>query len=236
MAAIQGLLFDVFGTLVDWRRSISREVREILSPLGFSTNGEAFADAWRAAYQPALEEIRSGREPFRPLDEIHRRNLANVARDAGLGSLDDRTLGALTLAWHRLDAWPDVHQGLERLRTRYRLAPCSNGNLSLVSDLSRHNDWKWTMILGAEIAGDYKPKPHVYLASAAALGCRPEETIMVAAHSLDLRAAGALGMRTAFVARPREHGTGKPEKIDGMHFDWAVDSLTELADRLGCGE
>jgi 2-haloacid dehalogenase len=233
MAALRGLLFDVFGTLVDWRSSISRDAREILSPLGISTQWEAFADAWRAAYQPALEEIRSGREPFRLLDEIHRQNLEKVVQDAGLGPLEEGTLKALNLAWHRLDAWSDVHEGLTRLHRRYRLAPCSNGNLSLVSDLSRHNGWTWDGILGAEIARDYKPKPSVYLASAAALGSRPESTLMVAAHPVDLRAAAELGMRTAFIARPLEHGTGKPESIVGMHFDWTVDSLTELADRLG---
>jgi 2-haloacid dehalogenase len=233
MVSPPGLLFDVFGTLVDWRSSISREAREILSPLGVSVPWEAFAEAWRAAYQPALEEVRSGREPYRPLDEIHRRNLEKVIRDLGLGSLEDRTLAALTQAWHRLDAWPDVQGGLSRLRRTFRMAPCSNGNLSLVSDLSRHNRWTWDMILGAEIARDYKPKPSVYLASAKALGCRPEETIMVAAHPMDLQAAGSLGMKTAFVARPREHGTGSPEPIAGMKFDWAVESLPELADRLG---
>jgi 2-haloacid dehalogenase len=234
MPAIRGLLFDVFGTLVDWRSSIIRESREILSPRGVSTNWEAFADAWRAAYQPALEEIRSGREPFRLLDEIHRRNLEAVVKNAGLGPLDEGTLADLTLAWHRLDAWPDVQRGLHRLGQRYRIAPCSNGNVSLLTDLSRRHGWSWTMILGAEPARDYKPKPSVYLHSAAALGLSPGDVIMVAAHPMDLRAAGELGMRTAFVARPLEHGTGNAESTGGVRFDWMVDSLTELADRLSC--
>jgi 2-haloacid dehalogenase len=236
MAAIQGLLFDVFGTLVDWRSSISRQARDLLSPQGHSIAGEAFADAWRAEYQPALEEIRSGREPFCLLDEIHRRNLEKVFQGIGLGTPDERTLQALTLAWHRLDAWPDVHEGLTRLRRRFRIAPCSNGNISLLSDLSRHNHWTWDAILGAEIAREYKPKPSVYLKSAAALGCTPEETLMVAAHPMDLQAAAALGMKTAFVARPLEHGTGRPERIAGMHVDFVVESLAELADRLGSGD
>jgi 2-haloacid dehalogenase len=235
MATLHGLLFDVFGTLVDWRTSISREARKILSPLGISADWDAFADAWRAAYQPALEQIRSGHEPFRLLDEIHRRNLERVVQAAGFGSPEDRILRELNLAWHRLDAWPDVRQGLDRLHRRYRIAPCSNGNLSLVSDLSGHNHWNWDLIAGAELAGDYKPKPAVYLKSAAALGCRPEETMMVAAHPLDLQAAAAVGMKTAFIARPLEHGTGKPESKVGISVDWSADSLTELADRLGCG-
>jgi 2-haloacid dehalogenase len=230
------VLFDVFGTLVDWRSSVSREARDILAPLGMSIPWDAFADAWRAEYQPALEKVRSGREPFRLLDEIHRRTLGNVLKGLGIGALDERTLNALTLAWHRLDAWPDVGLGLARLRTRFRIAPCSNGNLSLLADLSRHNHWTWDAILGAEPAGDYKPKSSVYLKSAAALGCSPEETLMVAAHPLDLHAAQNLGMKTAFIPRPMEHGTGRPEDGAGMHFDWIVQSLAELADQLGCGK
>src|SRR5579862_945013 len=231
--AILGLLFDVFGTLVDWRTSISRQARDILSPLGFSPSWDGFADAWRAEYQPALEPIRSGREPFRLLDEIHRRNLEKVLKDLGIGALDERTLDHLTLAWHRLDAWPDVREGLTRLRRNFRIAPCSNGNIALVVDLSRHNHWTWDAILGAEVAGDYKPKPSVYLRSAAALGCRPEETLMVAAHPLDLSAAAELGMKTAFIARPLEQGPDNPVRPAGIRFHWTADSLLELADQLG---
>jgi len=233
MAAIRGLLFDVFGTLVDWRGSLIRLAREILSPQGIALSWEAFADAWRAEYQPALEEIRSGRRRFVLLDELHRRNLEKVVKGFGLSALDERTLEELNLAWHRLDAWPDVGEGLTRLRTRFRIAPCSNGNISLVEDLSRHNRWTWDAILGAEIAGDYKPKASVYMKSAAALGCTPEETLMVAAHPMDLQAAAAVGMKTAVLARPLEHGTGKAERIVGMRFDWTVNSLPELAEALG---
>jgi 2-haloacid dehalogenase len=228
------MLFDVFGTLVDWRRSISRQARDLLLPLGIRLEWNTFADAWRSEYQPALEEIRSGRRPFRALDEIHRRTLEKAWKKMGGVALADDILHALTLGWHRLDAWPDVREGLTRLRSRFRTAPCSNGNFSLVSDLSQHNGWAWDTIAGAELAQDYKPKPSVYLKSAEALEATPEETIMVAAHPMDLAAAQNLGMRTAFVARPDEHGTGKAESIEGMRFDWVVESLLELADRLGC--
>jgi 2-haloacid dehalogenase len=232
MAELRGLIFDVFGTLVDWRGSVSRQAQELLSPQGRTVPWGEFADAWRAEYQPALEEVRSGRAPFLLLDELHRRNLEKVIRSRGISDLGEETLNALTLAWHRLDAWPDVGEGLARLHRRFRTAPCSNGNISLLVDLSRHNRWTWDAVLGAEIAQDYKPKPSVYLKSAAALGCRPGETLMVAAHPMDLRAAAALGMKTAFVARPLEHGTGKAESIAGMRFDWIVDSLVELAEKL----
>lgn len=234
MNAARGLLFDVFGTLVDWRSSISRQAEDILAPLGLSTSWEGFADRWRAEYQPALEEVRSGREPYLPLDQIHRRTLEKVLLGLNVTRLDEAILNTLTLVWHRLEAWPDAREGLRRLHSRFRIAPCSNANVSLLVDLSRHNDWEWDAIAGAELARDFKPKPAVYLRSAQELGSSPGETIMVAAHPLDLRAARDLGMRTAFLARPHEHGTGRAENTEGMRFDWSASSLTDLADQLGC--
>jgi 2-haloacid dehalogenase len=204
MTTIKALLFDVFGTLVDWRRSIAREALATLGPLGIDVDGLEFADAWRAQYQPAMDEVRSGRLPFSKLDILHRRNLDIVLRAFGLDRVDEPTRVKLNLAWHRLDAWPDVTRGLARLRVHYRLAPCSNGNISLMVDLARRNGFPWDAILGAEIARDYKPKPIVYLAAAEAFDCAPGETMMVAAHSPDLAAAAAAGLRTAFIARPDE--------------------------------
>src|SRR5499425_254285 len=201
---VRALVFDVFGTLVDWRSSIAREARSLLAPLGYATDWEAFADAWRDQYQPAMEEVRSGKLPFSRLDVLHRRNLDVILPAFGLGHLDEATRANLNLAWHRLDAWPDSAQGLMRLRTKFRIAPCSNGNISIMVDLARRNGFPWDAILGSEIARDFKPKPAVYLSSAAAFDCRPEETMMVAAHSNDLAAAAAVGLRTAFIARPDE--------------------------------
>jgi 2-haloacid dehalogenase len=234
MQEVKALLFDVFGTLVDWRGSIAREARALLAPRGVAIHWEAFADAWRAEYQPAMEEVRSGRLPFSKLDALHRRNLDAILPQFGLDGLDEAARVELNLAWHRLDAWPDVAQGLARLRTKFRIAPCSNGNVSLMVDLARRNGFAWDAILGAEFARDYKPKPIVYLASAAAFDCAPEQTMMVAAHSSDLAAAAAAGLRTAFVARPDEHGPGKGEQRASVPVDVSVSSLTDLADRLGC--
>jgi len=234
MHEIKALLFDVFGTLVDWRGSIAREAREILSPQGVAADWEAFADAWRDQYQPAMDEVRTGRLPFSRLDALHRRNLDAILRGFGLDRVDEATRATLNLAWHRLDAWPDVPSGLARLRTRCRIAPCSNGNISLMVDLARRNGFPWDAILGAEIARDYKPKPVVYLSSAAALDCAPYETMMVAAHSSDLAAAAAAGLRTAFVARPDEHGPGKGESAAGVPVDLSASSIEDLADRLAC--
>jgi 2-haloacid dehalogenase len=234
MEHVRALVFDVFGTLVDWRGSIAREARAILSPLGVALDWEAFADAWRDQYQPAMDEVRSGRLPFSTLDVLHRRNLDVILKDFRLDNVDEPTRANLNLAWHRLDAWPDTKPGLERLRTKFRIAPCSNGNISLMVDLARRNGLVWDAILGAEIARDYKPKPAVYLAAAAAFDCEPRETMMVAAHSSDLAAAAATGLRTAFIARPDEYGEGKGESRAGVRVDFSAENLIVLADRLKC--
>lgn len=234
MHEVKALFFDVFGTLVDWRSSIAREAREILSPCGVALDWESFADAWRDQYQPAMDEVRTGRLPFSKLDALHRRNLDVILRDVGLDRIDGPTRARLNLAWHRLDAWPDVASGLQRLRTRFRIAPCSNGNISLMVDLARRNGWAWDAILGAEIARDYKPKPVVYLSAAAAFDFQPRQTMMVAAHSSDLAAAAAAGLRTAFVARPNEHGHGKGESSASVPVDLSTMGLDDLADRLQC--
>ena len=229
---IRALVFDVFGTLVDWRGSIAKEAQDLLAPRGIQIDWSAFADAWRAQYQPAMEEVRLGQIPFSKLDVLHRRNLEVVLKEFQLRDLDDATKVHLNLAWHRLDAWPDVTPGLQRLRERFRIAPCSNGNISLMVDLARRNGFPWDAILGAEIARDYKPKAIVYQSSAAAFDCTPHEVLMVAAHSSDLAAAAQAGLRTAFVARPDEKGPGRGESRATVPVDLSVASLVELADKL----
>lgn len=230
---VRALIFDIFGTLVDWRTSIAREARAALAPLGIDDDWSAFADAWRDQYQPAMEEVRSGRRPFSKLDRLHRRNLDVVLAARGHAAVDEATRVALNLAWHRLDAWPDVAPGLQRLRPAFRLAPCSNGNISLMVDLARRNGFCWDAVLGAEIARDYKPRPEVYLAAVDAFDCAPHEVMMVAAHSSDLAAAAAAGLRTAFIARPDEHGPGRGEAAATVPVDRSAADLGDLADQLG---
>jgi 2-haloacid dehalogenase len=229
---IRALVFDVFGTLVDWRGSIAREVQVVLAPRGVQTDWLAFADAWRAQYQPTMEEVRSGKIPFCKLDVLHRRNLEVVLNDLGIRDLDEAVKTQLNLAWHRLDVWPDVPPGLQRLRERYRLAPCSNGNISLMVDLARRNRLPWDAILGAEIARDYKPKAIVYQSAAAAFDCAPHEVLMAAAHSDDLAAAARAGLRTAHIARPNEKGPGRGEAGPSVPVDVAARDLLDLAERL----
>ena len=231
--APQALFFDVFGTLVDWRSSIAREARAILSPLGFDLDWLAFADAWRGEYQPGMEEVRSGRIPFSKLDVLHRRNLERFLPRFHVGGLSDEVLHDLTLAWHRLDAWPDVPGALGRLKVKFKIAPCSNGNISLMVDLARRNNLPWDAILGSEVAGDYKPKPGVYLAACAALDLDPGQCMMVAAHSNDLASAAACGLMTGHIARPNEHGPGKGEPAPTVPVDVAGSDLADLATRLG---
>ena len=230
--AVKALFFDVFGTLVDWRTSIAREAEAALKPRGRALDWTAFADAWRGEYQGAMEEVRSGRIPFSKLDVLHRRNLELTLKRFGVGDLDEDDKRALNRAWHRLDAWPDVAPGLARLKAKYLLAPVSNGNISLMVDVARRNRLPWDAILGAEIAGDYKPKPRVYLASAEAFDLKPDACMMVAAHSHDLAAAAVLGLRTAHVARPTERGPGRGEAAPSVPVDFAVKSLEEFAGKL----
>ena len=186
MASVQAICFDVFGTLVDWRSGVAREAKRVIQPRGYSLDWTAFADAWRAEYQPGMEEVRSGRIPFCKLDELHRRNLERFIPRFGLRDLSHDVLNELTLAWHKLDAWPDVPAALARLKPKYLLAPVSNGNISLMVDLARRNKFPWDAILGAEVAGDYKPKPRVYLAACGAFDLDPAKCMMVAAHGNDL--------------------------------------------------
>jgi 2-haloacid dehalogenase len=229
---VKALFFDVFGTLVDWRAGVAHKAAAVLKPLGYSLDWSAFADAWRGQYQPAMEEVRSGRIPYTKLDVLHRRELCKVLPRFHLDALTETTLDELTLAWHQLDAWQDVTAGLARLRRRFLIAPVSNGNTAIMCDLARRNDFRWDAILGADCARDFKPQPSVYLAAADALNLSPGECMMCAAHSGDLEAAAAHGLRTAFIARPQEHPVFG-ERAPTIGVDVEAGSTLDLADKLG---
>ena len=230
---ISALFFDVFGTLVDWRSSVAREAKALLAPLGHELDGAAFADAWRAEYQPSMEEVRSGKRGYVRLDDLHRENLERILPRFGLDKLSAERREALNRIWHRLDAWRDVPAGMRRLYVKYRLAPVSNGNISIMVDLARHNGFFWDTVLGAEIARAYKPSPEAYLASARALDLEPSSCMMVAAHSSDLAAAAKCGLKTAHVARPGEHGPGTGETKPTVKVDFAASDMGELAGMMG---
>jgi 2-haloacid dehalogenase len=228
----RALFFDVFGTLVDWRSGVAREAARLLEPFGYSIDWLAFADAWRDQYQPSMDDVRAGRVAFCKLDLLHRRNLERILPGFGISGLAEAVLRDLNLAWHRLDGWPDAMPGLSRLRQRFLIAPVSNGNISLMVDLARRNGFPWDAILGAETAGDYKPKPRVYLAACEAFDLAPADCVMVAAHSSDLAAAAACGLRTAHIARPNERGPGTGEAAPKVPVDYAASSLQDLAGQL----
>jgi 2-haloacid dehalogenase len=228
------LIFDVFGTLVDWRTSIASHVAAAFAARGRDIDALAFADAWRAEYQPAMERIRSGGRGYVPLDDLHRENLMAVLAATGhQADFDPQEIIDLARGWERLDPWPDVVSGLVRLKARRIIAPCSNGSIALMTRLARHAGLPWDCILGADLARGYKPQAAVYLASCAALRLEPGAVMMVAAHNTDLEAARGAGLMTAFIPRPDEHGPGQAGGIEPVQdWDACASNLNELAAKL----
>lgn len=232
--APRAFLFDVFGTVVDWRSSVARGLQAALAPRGITADWAGIADAWRGLYEPSMEPVRAGQAPYVDLDTLHRASLETVLAGAGIGGLPAALLDDLTRLWHVLDPWPDSAEGLRRLGALAPCGACSNGHVALIVALSRHGGLRWDAVLGAATARNYKPHPSVYLESAAAFGVDPGACMMVAAHNADLRAAAALGFRTAFVRRPTEHGPGQTLDLEPEDaWDVVTDSLTGLAEALG---
>ena len=227
---VRALVFDVFGTVVDWRSGVAREVRRLL---GERVDPFAVADDWRSRYVPAMDRVRSGAAPWTPLDALHRTSLDELLADHDLADVPEPTRAELVLAWHRLDPWPDVVPGLTRLRRDHVLAPLSNGNVALGVDLARWGGLPWDTVLGAEVVRHYKPDPEVYDSAPALLALDPGQVLMVAAHIDDLVAARARGLRTAYVHRPDEYGGRRTPPAGDPAADLSVASFTELADRLG---
>jgi 2-haloacid dehalogenase len=222
-------VFDVFGTVVDWRGSIAREIAR----LGLPVDGSAFALAWRAGYAPAMDEVRSGQLPWTNIDGLHRRILDRIAGDFGLQHLDETARADLNRVWHRLDPWPDSVAGLARIKRRAPICPLSNGNVALLLNMARHGGLPWDAIFSAELFGHYKPDPEVYLGACRLLDLPPDQVTMVAAHPSDLRAAAACGLRTALVLRPDERGPGGlMEPWREGEFDHVGHSLEDLAARF----
>lgn len=231
---IQALLFDVFGTVVDWRNAIIREGEILNRSHDLDVDWARFADRWRGMYQPALEEVRSGARPWTVLDVLHRESLDTLVDEFGLQNLDEHQRDHLNRVWHRLDPWPDSISGLTRLKKRYIIAPLSNGNVSLLVNMAKHAGLPWDVILGAEVAGHYKPQPQAYLTAARLLDLPAAQCMMVAAHNDDLEAAARLGFRTAFIARPSEHGPHQQSDLAAAgNWDYSINGIDELADALG---
>lgn len=233
-ATMKALVFDVFGTVVDWRSSVAREVEAVAKRTGVKIDGPRFADAWRAQYAPSMNRVRTGELPWTKLDDLHRMVLDRILPDFGLAGLSEAARVDLNRAWHRLQPWPDVVRGLTRLKRRFIIAPLSNGNIALMTNLAKHGGLPWDCILGAELVRRYKPDPEVYQSAADFLGLERSEVMMVAAHLGDLRAANAVGLKTAFVLRPLEFGpTRTPDLTPDASVDVAAKDFDDLAAQLG---
>ncbi len=232
--AIHALIFDVFGTVVDWRSGVGIEIGNWFGPRGITLSPFAFADEWRAQYQPAMTRVRAGGRGYVPLDILHRENLEiSLSRHGLERSFTHEEKDEMNTAWEKLPPWPDCAEGLRQLRARHIVAPCSNGSIALMARLARYGGLQWDAIVGADIARNYKPKPETYLKSCDALGLRPQEVMMVAAHADDLVAAAACGLRTAFVHRPHEFGgMRKADEPQPGRWDLSAASLIDLAAQL----
>ena len=235
MTSVKALLFDVFGTVVDWRTCITAEFDKLAQIYDIQLESSRLADEWRAQYQPSMEEIRSGKRPFTRLDVLHAENLNHVLAVNNLDVFSEAERAHLVKAWHRLKGWPDVSDGLKRLKKNYIIASQSNGNIALLVNMAKAADLPWDVVLGAEIAQTYKPRPEAYERACDALGLTTTNCMMVAAHNDDLLAARNTGMKTAFILRATEHGPYQTKDLKPeSNWDICAKNFLELADNLGC--
>ena len=233
--AVKAMVFDTFGTVVDWRGSIIAEGESYWkAQRGIDIDWVKFAEAWRGGYGPILNRVRTGELPWTKLDVLHRMILDDILPQFGVTNLSEADKRHLNLIWHRLSAWPDAASGLARLKSRYVIAPLSNGNLSLLTNMAKFAGLPWDCILGCDLFEHYKPDPETYLGAAAILGLEPSQVMMTAAHTNDLEAARKLGLRTAYVHRPLESGPGRerPHPAQG-DFDVVADDFRDMATKLG---
>jgi 2-haloacid dehalogenase len=232
--SVKALVFDVFGTVVDWRTSVARDIELVAKRKELKVDGGKFADAWRAQYAPSMDRVRKGELPWTRLDDLHRTILDKILIDFGITGLSESEIVMINRSWHRLSPWPDTVSGLTRLKKQFIIAPLSNGNIALMTNMAKHSGLPWDCILGAELVRHYKPDPEVYQSAANFLDLQRSEVMMVAAHLGDLRAAKAQGLRTGFVARPHEYGPDRtPDLKPDASVDVAATDFNDLARQLG---
>jgi 2-haloacid dehalogenase len=231
---LQALAFDVFGTVVDWRSSVIRELTAFGEAHGVDREWAQFADDWRAGYPPAMDRVRTGELPWMKIDALHRLILDELLERAGIDGIPDDDVAELNRAWHRLDPWPDTVEGLTQLKGSFTITTLSNGNVSLLTNMAKRAGLPWDCVISAELFRHYKPDPEAYLGCAELLDVAPAELALVAAHPSDLRAARDAGLTTAYVARPLERGPGRtPPRVEDGEFDYLAEDFLDLARQLG---
>ena len=231
---VKALIFDVFGTVVDWRSSIIKQCQDLGQVKGIEADWDAFADAWRSQYRPFMDKVRTGELPWTNLDALHRMSLDVVLAEFGIKGLSEEEKSEMNFFWHRLRPWPDSVPGLYRLKHQFIIAPMSNGNIALMTNMAKHAGLPWDCVLGAELAKHYKPDPESYQTAVDLLGLRPDQVMMTAAHQGDLLASQKVGLRTAFVPRPRENGPDRtPDPTPDPSFDVVATDFVDLAVKMG---
>jgi 2-haloacid dehalogenase len=236
ISAVKALVFDVFGTVVDWRTSLINDFTDWSRTRGITADWTALVDGWRAVYAASMDEVRKNPERgYVILDVLHRRSLEKLIAQLGITGLDDADLHHLTMGWHRLHPWPDSVAGLKRLKAKYIISPLSNGNVALLTNMAKFASLPWDLVMSAELFAHYKPDPETYLGAAKLLCLRPDEVMMVAAHNHDLKAAQKLGLKTAFVARPTEYGPLQKYDFEAKG-DWDIiaKDFGGIAEAMGC--
>jgi 2-haloacid dehalogenase len=236
LGKIKAVVFDTFGTVVDWRSGIARDAAPFLARHGLSITPGEFASAWRKRYQPSMEPIRAGKRPYTSIDVLHRENLVGLLADIAPGrTFPADELDDFNRAWHRLDPWPDAIAGLTRLKSRYIIGPLSNGSIALLVNMAKRAGLPWDVILGADVSRAYKRHPQAYLATVEVLAIQAGELMLVAAHNDDLAAARRCGLATGFVPRPTEHGPGQATNLEPeQEWDIIAAGFVDLAGKLGC--
>lgn len=231
---VKAFIFDVFGTVVDWRGSLIKQCQEFGRVKGIEADWASFADAWRGKYRPYMDKVRHGELPWTNLDALHRMGLKDVLLEFEITGLSDEELTEMNRFWHYLRPWADSVPGLYRLKNKYIIAPMSNGNIALMTNMAKYAGLPWDCILGAEVARHYKPDPESYLTAVELLGLRPEQVVMTAAHQPDLLASQKVGLKTAFVPRPMEHGPNRtPDPAPDPSFNVVATDFVDLAAKVG---
>src|ERR1700748_2131200 len=235
ISGVKALVFDVFGTVVDWRTSLINDFTKWGEQRGIKADWTALVDGWRAVYTASMDDVRQHPERgYVILDVLHRRSLEKLVEQLGIKGLSDADLHHLTMGWHRLHPWPDSVAGLTRLKKKFIISPLSNGNVALLNDMAKHAGLPWDLILSAELAKHYKPDREAYLTAVDLLGLKPGEVMMAAAHSGDLRAAASFGLRTGFIYRPNERGPGgQADHAKAGEFDIVSSDMVDLAAQMG---